>query len=167
MCYGGAMWGRSGRLAQRSETTTERHEMTEPVSLTPVQNAGALIGRVLLGAIFVWFGFLKATAATAAIAGFAKLGLPMPTMAYAVAVTIELGIGVLFIAGFFTRPAALVLAFWCIATAIAGHSNFSDRNMLIHFFKNVSMCGGFLYAAILGPGAYSIDAVIKARFRSA
>ena len=91
------------------------------------------------------------------------MGLSVPTLAYTVAVVIELGVGLLFIAGFFARPAALVLAFWCIATAIAGHSDFADRNMLIHFFKNVSMSGGFIYAAILGPGAYSVDGLLEAR----
>ena len=124
---------------------------------------GTLMGRVLLGAIFVWSGYGKAVAASGTIAYFEKLGLPVPVAAYAVTVIIELGIGLLFVFGLFTRPAALILAFWCIATALVAHSNFADRNMLIHFYKNVAMCGGFIYAAILGPGRISVDARITAR----
>ena len=44
---------------------------------------------------------------------------------------------------FLTRPFGLVLGLWCIATALVAHTNFADRNMEIHFFKNVAMAGGF------------------------
>jgi putative oxidoreductase len=120
-------------------------------------DGGALLARLLLGAIFVWSGFGKAAATSATIAGFTKLGLPVPVLAYAISVAVELGVGAIFILGLWTRPAALVLGFWCIATAMVAHSNFADRNMLIHFYKNVGMCGGFIYAAIAGAGAFSVD----------
>ena len=125
-------------------------------------DGGALPGRLLLGAIFVWSGFGKAAATGATIAGFTRLGLPAPVLAYSVSVAVELGVGACFILGLWTRPAALVLGFWCIATAFVAHSDFADRNMLIHFYKNVAMCGGFIYAAILGAGAYSLDGWLAA-----
>ena len=125
--------------------------------------AAAAFGRLLMGAIFVSSGIEKLSATGATIGNFAKLGLPMPPAAFTLAVLVEAGIGFLFIIGFCTRSAALVLAFWCIATAIVAHSNFADRNMLIHFYKNVSMCGGFISAALLGPGAFSVDAFIWLR----
>jgi putative oxidoreductase len=133
--------------------------MSNSFPSSPVDNLGALAGRLLLGAIFLWFGIAKATAPAATIAGFTKLGLPLPEFAYGLTVFIELGIGLLFVLGFYTKPSACILAFWCIATAVAGHSDFADRNMLTHFLKNVSMCGGFIYAALAGPGAYSLDAL--------
>ncbi len=134
---------------------------TNPAASRPVLDGGALIGRLLLGAIFVWAGFGKAMAAGGTIAYFAHLGLPVPPLAYAVTVAIELGVGLLFVVGLFGRSSALVLAFWCIATALTAHTDFADRNMLIHFYKNVAMCGGFIYAALLGPGAYSVDAILN------
>lgn len=82
-------------------------------------------------------------------------------MVFAVAVLIELYIGLAFCVGLFSRSAALILAFWSIATALVAHTNCADRNMMIHFFKNVSMCGGFIFAALLGPGAFSIDALMR------
>lgn len=125
-------------------------------------DAGALLARVLLGALFVWAGYGKAMAASGTIAYFGSLGLPLPPVAYAVTVAVELVGGLMFITGFLFRPVALVLALWCIATGLVAHSDFADRNMLIHFYKNVAMCGGFIYAALLGPGRISIDAVLKA-----
>jgi putative oxidoreductase len=136
-------------------------QMSSPDLVRPSYSAVALFGRLLMGAIFVLSGADKLLAPAATMAGFAQLGLPVPSMVFAVAVLVELGIGLAFCAGLFSRSAALILAFWCIATAMVAHTNFADRNMMIHFFKNVSMCGGYLSAALLGPGAFSIDALVR------
>jgi putative oxidoreductase len=121
--------------------------------------AAALLGRVLMSAIFIWAGYGKLMGGAGTTAYFAKLGLPAPELAYAVAVAVELGGGILLLFGLFTRPVGAVLGIWCIATAIAGHSDFGDRNMQIHFMKNLAMAGGFAYVALLGAGAWSLDAM--------
>jgi putative oxidoreductase len=125
----------------------------------PVINVATLLGRIALSLLFIWSGFGKASSAAATIANFAKLGLPMPTAAFVIAVFVELVVGLAFLFGLFTRTSALILAFWCIASALVAHTHFGDRNMLIHFMKNVAMFGGLVYAALLGPGAFSIDAL--------
>jgi putative oxidoreductase len=123
----------------------------------------ALIGRILLSVLFVWGGWGKLTAASATMALIAKSGLPVPEVAYAVAVFIELGVGLALLVGLFTRLSGLVLAAWCIITAVQFHSNFADLNMEIHFLKNVGIAGGMLYAVGFGGGAFSLDAVIARR----
>ena len=125
--------------------------------MTTTENAALLLGRLLLCAIFVSGGWMKLLAAAATQAAFAKRGLPLPPAAWAIAVIVELigGLGILF--GLFTRFIAIVLAMWCIATALIAHADFSDRNMEIHFFKNLAMAGGFLYVAAVGAGAWSLD----------
>ncbi|MEA2739444.1 MAG: putative oxidoreductase [Acetobacteraceae bacterium] len=65
--------------------------------------------------------------------------------------------------GLFTRPAAVVLGVWCVATAVVAHSNWVDLNMKIHFLKNLAMAAGFAYLAAFGAGAYSLDAVLSHR----
>ncbi len=125
----------------------------------------SLLGRICLGAIFVWGGFGKATAAAATIAYFTKLGVPVPTLAYGTAVSVELFGGALFMAGLFYRPMALILGLWCIATALLAHSDFSDHDMVIHFYKNIAMFGGFLQALVLGAGYLSADTLLRRRIQ--
>ena len=88
---------------------------------------------------------------------------PKDCLVYPLAVAVELGGGILMLVGLFTRPAAVVLGLWCIATAIVGHSDFGDRNMEIHFMKNLTMAGGFAYVVLLGAGAFSLDALLGKR----
>jgi putative oxidoreductase len=116
-----------------------------------------LAGRVLMSAIFIHGGYGKAMAPSATMAGFAHLGLPLPGAAYALALTIELGVGVLFLVGFKARATALVLAIWCIATAMVAHYHPESRDQMIHFYKNVCMAGGFLTVVAYGAGRLSID----------
>jgi putative oxidoreductase len=123
----------------------------------------ALIGRILLSVLFVWGGWGKLMTAAATQAYIAKSGLPMPEAAYALAVFIELGVGLALVLGLFTRLSGLVLAVWCIVTAIQFHSNFADLNMEIHFLKNVGIAGGMVYVVAFGGGAFSLDALIARR----
>jgi len=85
------------------------------------------------------------------------VGLPLPPLAFAVAVAVELGGGLLLIAGYQTRFVAAALAIFSLATAFSFHSNFADQNQMIHFLKNVMMAGGLLQIAAFGAGALSLD----------
>lgn len=73
--------------------------MTERSSSNRLRGAGSLAGRLLLRIIFVWFGYAKATSATGTIGHLATLRLPVPTLAYAISVTIEVVAGLLFMIG--------------------------------------------------------------------
>jgi putative oxidoreductase len=116
-----------------------------------------LLGRVLMSAIFIWGGYGKAMAPAATMAGFAHYGLPLPGVAYAFALVIEIGFGVLFLIGFRTRLTGLVLAGWCIATAMVAHAHPESRDAMIHFMKNVCMAGGFLEVVAFGSGRLGFD----------
>jgi putative oxidoreductase len=87
----------------------------------------------------------------------AAAGLPAPSLAFTAAVVIELGGGLLLVAGFQSRLVAIVLALFCLATAISFHSNFADQNQLFHFLKNIVIAGGLLQIASFGAGAISVD----------
>jgi putative oxidoreductase len=117
----------------------------------------ALLGRVLMSAIFLRGGFGKLMAPTATMAMFTHYDLPLPGAAYALAIVIELGGGALVLLGWRTRPAALALAVWSIATAMVAHYHPGDTNQMIHFMKNVCMAGGFLQLAVYGAGRFSLD----------
>lgn len=131
-----------------------------PAPSKATQDLGALVGRVLMSAIFIWSGYGKLIAAAATQASFAELGLPLPAVAWAVTVLVELVGGLALLVGFQTRVVALVLAVWCVATALIAHTNFADPNMQIHFMKNIAMTGGFIFVALFGSGAYAVDAAL-------
>ena len=102
-------------------------------------------------------GFGKLAAYGATTGYIASVGLPVPPLAFAVAVAVELGGGLLLVAGYQTRFVAVALALFSIATALSFHNNFADQNQMIHFLKNVMMAGGLLQIAAFGAGAFSLD----------
>jgi putative oxidoreductase len=116
-----------------------------------------LLGRVLMSAIFIQAGIGKAMAPAATMGYFAHDGVPVPGAAYAVALLIEIGGGLLFLVGWRARVVALVLAVWCIATAMVAHYHPENRDAMIHFMKNVCMAGGFLQVVAFGAGRLSLD----------
>lgn len=131
------------------------------------ENPALLVGRVLLSLLFILGGWGKLMAPAAVQAMLAGHHLPMVQLGWALAVVVELGGGLAMLFGLFTRPVGLVLAIWCVATALIAHTNFADRNQEIHFLKNMAMTGGFLYVASFGAGAWSLDAWRVGRRRAA
>src|SRR5712664_3284803 len=117
----------------------------------------SFVGRLLIGLPFTMSGLGKLAAYGKTTAMIAAAGLPVPPLAYAVAVALELGGGVLLVARYKVRPIAAVLAVFCIAAGVSFHSNFADQNQMIHFLKNVMMAGGLLQIAAFGAGAISLD----------
>jgi putative oxidoreductase len=124
-------------------------------------NAAAAAGRILMSIIFLLSGFQKLSGFSGTAAYMASQGLPAPDLAALIAIVVECIGGLLILIGYRTRVVGLVLAVWCIATALIAHTNFADPNQMIHFLKNLAMAGGFLQLAAFGGGAWSID------FRSA
>jgi putative oxidoreductase len=115
------------------------------------------IGRVMIGLPFAMSGLGKLAAYGATTAMISAAGLPVPPLAFLAAVAIELGGGLLLVAGYQTRYVAGVLAVFALATAVSFHSNFADQNQMIHFLKNVMMAGGLLQIVAFGAGALSVD----------
>jgi putative oxidoreductase len=117
----------------------------------------SLIGRLLIGLPFVMSGLGKLAAYGKTTAMIAAVGLPVPPLAYAVAVIVELGGGLLLILGYQVRPVAIAQAIFTIAAAVSFHNNFADQNQMIHFLKDVMITGGLLQVAAFGAGAISLD----------
>jgi len=115
------------------------------------------LGRLLIGLPFVMGGLSKLAAYGPTTAMIAAVGLPVPPLALATAVALELGGGLLLVAGYQVRLVATALAVFCFVTALFFHSNFADQNQMINFLKNVMMAGGLLQIAAFGAGAISLD----------
>src|SRR6476646_10530752 len=119
--------------------------------------AAALVGRALLAAIFLHETVSKLTAYSAALAYMRAFGVPGELLPFAIAV--ELGCGVLILCGYQTRAAALLLAGFCLVTAVLFHTKFGDRNQLLHFEKDLAIAGGLLVLFAHGGGAWALDAL--------
>jgi putative oxidoreductase len=114
-------------------------------------------GRLLIGLPFAMSGLSKLGAIGPTLETIRGVGLPFPPLALAVSVAIELGGGLLLIAGVRARTVAAALALFSLVTAATFHSNFADQNQMIHFLKNVMMAGGLLQIVAFGAGAISVD----------
>jgi putative oxidoreductase len=121
-----------------------------------------LLGRILIGLLFVVAGLRKAMTIAATAGYFAKLGMPAAeAMAY-LAVLVEVGGGLLLIIGWQTRWISWLLAvFVAIATGLAHRFwEFPEaqyNNQLNAFLKNLAIIGGLLMYAVHGPGGASVD----------
>jgi putative oxidoreductase len=126
------------------------------------KDVAALIGRVALALIFVTSGFAKLIHFGGTAGQIADHGVPLPYVAAAIAVVIELGCGLAILAGWMTRWAALAFVVFLIVITPIYHGYWSapDAERMVNqimFWKNVSMLGGFLLIFAFGPGRYSVD----------
>lgn len=124
----------------------------------PITAYTATVGRLLLAALFLISGFSKLAAPAGTIGYIASAGLPLPELAYAGAVFVEVVLAAALVLGYQVRAVAVLMAGFTLVTAFAFHFNLGDQNQFIHFFKNVSIAGGLLQVAAFGGGALSLDA---------
>ena len=125
-------------------------------------DAVLLVSRILMAALFVLFGWSKITGFSGTVDYMAHTGAPIPMLSAIIAVVMELFVGILILVGFYTRPLAVLLALYTVATAFIGHHFWTMTGMdqymnMINFYKNVSIMGGLLLLSVTGPGKYSID----------
>ncbi len=118
----------------------------------------SLIGRILIAILFLVGVSGKISAPAGTIGYIASSGMPLPTLAYAVAVFVELVLPILLVLGWRTRESAAILALFSIVAALFFHNQLGDMNQSIHFFKNLAIAGGLLQLAAFGGGALSLDA---------
>ncbi|MBC8732436.1 DoxX family protein [Paraburkholderia sp. UCT2] len=121
-----------------------------------------LVARILLMVLFVMFGWSKLTGFAGTVAYMTSTGAPVPALSAVIAVVMELVVGIALLVGFFTRPLALLLAVYTLATAIIGHHYWNmtgamQYDNMIHFYKNIGIIGGLLLLCVTGPGKYSFD----------
>jgi putative oxidoreductase len=122
-----------------------------PATAGPAR-ALAVAGKLLIGSLFWWsgiFGFLLASSDTV---GFIASKLPFPALAGVGAGVVELVVPV----GLFfrrTEPwAALILAAYCLATALLFHDYWASAGgarvaQETNFFKNLALAGALLIIA--------------------
>ena len=126
-------------------------------------NVVSLAGRILMSAIFIFAGIGKISAYAGTVGYAAAAHVPMPQVAIAVAIAVELLGGLAILAGFQTRIAAWIVFLYVIVISGFFHNFWAlegaaRANNQIHFMKNVAIMGGLLILAANGPGGASVDA---------
>jgi putative oxidoreductase len=122
-----------------------------------------LLARITLVALFVIFGWEKVTGFGFTEGYFAHLGLPVPALATLFAIFAELVVGIALVLGVATRPLAVFLALYTVATGLIGHQYWTQNGRaefeaMINFYKNISIFGGLILLYVTGAGKYSLDA---------
>ena len=123
-----------------------------------------LAARLLLATLFLIFGWRKLKDYSGTVSQIVQLGGPMPILAAAVAIFMELPVAFAVAVGAFTRPSALLMFLYTLGTALIGHRYWTmtgadEVDSMDSFYKNLSIMGGFLLLCVTGAGKYSIDAL--------
>ncbi len=131
--------------------------------MTSFASLSALVGRVLIAAIFVPAGFAKFGDIAGNMAYTASGGLPGSFVFGAIALEILAGLAIL--VGWQTRWAALGLAAFSLLAGYLYHylpaqglEGWDAVLQMLMFQKNVAIAGGLLVLAGLGAGQLSLDA---------
>jgi putative oxidoreductase len=123
-----------------------------------------LVARLLLGTLFLIFGWRKLRDFSGTVSQIKQLGGPMPVLAAAVSIFMELPVAFAVAVGAFARPAALLMVLYTLGTAFIGHRYWTVKaaekvDSMDGCYKDLSIMGGFLMLYVVGPGKYSIDAL--------
>lgn len=128
-----------------------------------VDSGVIFLARLALAALFLWGGVMKLLGYGDFVGYLRCMNVPFPQFVAPAVVAIEALGALLLIVGYKVKPLALLMAVYTIATAMIGHNFWDATNpavqheMVIHFWKNVAIAGGFLLLFVTGAGGASID----------
>jgi putative oxidoreductase len=130
--------------------------------MNAMTDAIALLGRILLAAMFIYAGYGKIGGFAGTAGYIASQGLPLPQVLAAGTIVLEIVAGVLLVVGWKARWAALALALFTVLASVIFHAYWSVpaeqfRTQQLFFLKNMAVVGGLLMVVALGAGRWSVD----------
>ncbi|OTA17546.1 membrane protein [Xenorhabdus vietnamensis] len=124
------------------------------------EDSSLLVARILISVLFIIAGYGKLGEAYAGTQEFME-AMKVPGILLPLTILLELGGGLAVMFGLLTRTTAVFTFIFCILTAVLFHNDFSNDMNLTMFLKNISISAGYLLLAMMGPGRFSIDHVLK------
>ena len=114
-----------------------------------------LISRIFISLIFLLSGYNKIFNYENTVVWMEGFGIP--GFLLWPAIVLEIILPILLIIGYRTQISAILLAMFCIATAVIFHFDFDNQMQTIAFLKNFALAGGFLFIAVHGPKNWSVE----------
>lgn len=130
--------------------------------MTLIEKFGPLLGRILIALLFIPAGVSKITGFGGTVGYIASKGLPLPQVAAAGTIVVEIAVAAALLVGFKARYAALILAVFTVAASVIFHNFWAmpeAQKMMqqLMFTKNFAVVGGLLFIAAFGAGPLSVD----------
>jgi len=114
-----------------------------------------LMGRIFISLIFLLSGYNKIFNYGDTVSWMEGFGIP--GFLLWPAIFLEIIFPILVIIGYRTQISSVLLAIFCITTALIFHFDFDNQMQIIAFLKNLGLAGGFLFIAAHGPKDWAID----------
>lgn len=121
---------------------------------------GPLVMRLIVGYVFMLTGWTKLNNLPQMIQNFSEWGIPFPGILTPFVSAVECFGGAMLILGLFTRiPAAMLVVVMIVAIRVAKWENVDSLETLLGF-EEATYLAAFLWLAIAGPGAASLDRLL-------
>ena len=114
-----------------------------------------LIGRIFISLVFLLSGYNKIFNYDNTISWMEGFGIP--GFLLWPAIVLEILLPIFIIIGYRTQISAIILAIFCLVTALIFHYDFANQMQTIAFLKNFGLAGGFLFIAANGPREWAIE----------
>jgi putative oxidoreductase len=122
--------------------------------------AGPLVMRLVVGYVFMLSGWGKLNNLQQVTENFVGWGIPFPHILTPFVSGVEFFGGILLLLGLFTRiPAAMLAVTMLVAIKSAKWGDVDSLDTLLGF-EEVTYFAAFLWLAIAGPGAVSLDRLL-------
>ncbi len=121
-----------------------------------------LVGRILLGGIFVVSGYGKLMGLAAFAASLESRGVPFASALAPVGACVEFFGGLAIVLGLEVRSAALLMIAFVIVATLISHrfwelQDAARRAQVTQFSKNVAIIGGFMLLHAAGGGRFAVE----------
>ena len=122
--------------------------------------AGPLIMRLIVGYVFLLSGWGKLNNLPQIIQNFTEWGIPLPKILTPFVSGVEFFGGIMLLFGLFTRiPAAMLAVVMLVAIKSAKWESVDSLETLLGF-EEATYFAAFMWLAISGPGAASLDRLL-------
>ena len=133
----------------------------------PAGDIAVVVGRVLIGVVLIAHGWQKFfhTGIGGTAAGFAKIGIPLPTVAAGYAAAVEMVGGALLLLGAFTAVVGVLVTLDMLGAAMFVHIP-KGQGIFVgtNGWELVGViAAGALILAAFGAGRFSVDGFLAAR----